>query len=112
MAPQARIRSSAEDRPWIESWSTISGERYGWHRDHRPDYDDGTWQWLEQAAGPDILLDGTIADGETIDLGGIAVEIVALPGHSPGHVGVAHHDSGTLIMMDAVLERGAGHDLL
>jgi glyoxylase-like metal-dependent hydrolase (beta-lactamase superfamily II) len=106
VAPQARIRSSAEDRPWIESWSMISRERYGWYRGHRLDYDDGTWQWLEQAAGPDTPLDGTIADGETIDLGGIAVEIVALPGHSPGHVGVAHHDSGTLIMMDAVLERG------
>ena len=93
VAPQARIRSSAEDRPWIESWSMISRERYGWYRGHRLDYDDGTWQWLEQAAGPDTPLDGTVADGETIDLGGIVVEIVALPGHSPGHVGVAHHDS-------------------
>ena len=74
----------------------ISRERYGWYRGHRLDDHDGTWQWLEQAAGPDTLLDGTIADGETIDLGGIAVEIVALPGHSSGHVGVAHHDPGPL----------------
>ena len=106
VAPNARIRSSAEDRPWIESWSAISRERYGWYRGHRLDYDDGTWQWLEQAAGPDTPLDGTIADGETLDLGGITVEILALPGHSPGHLGVAHHDSRTLIVMDAVLERG------
>ncbi|HEY7603225.1 MAG TPA: MBL fold metallo-hydrolase [Gaiellaceae bacterium] len=106
VAPQARIRSSGEDRPWIEYWSTISRERYGWYRRHRLDYDDGTWQWLEEAAGHDTPLDGTIADGETIELGGIAVEIVALPGHSPGHLGVVHHDSRTAVVMDAVLERG------
>ena len=105
-APQARIRSSVEDRPWIESWPVISRERYGWYRAHGLDYDEGTWQWLEEAAGPDTPLDGTVADGETIDLGGMTVEIVALPGHSPGHIGIAHHESGTLIVMDAVLERG------
>jgi glyoxylase-like metal-dependent hydrolase (beta-lactamase superfamily II) len=105
-APGARIRSSVEDRPWIESWPVISRERYGWYRGHGLDYDDGTWQWLEQAAGPDTPIDGTVADGETIHLGGITVEVVALPGHSPGHIGVAHHESGTLIVMDAVLERG------
>jgi glyoxylase-like metal-dependent hydrolase (beta-lactamase superfamily II) len=105
-APQARIRSSAEDRPWIESWSVISRDRYGWYRAHRIDYDDATWEWLERAAGPDTPLDGTVTDGERIALGGISVEILALPGHSPGHVGVAHHDSGTMIVMDAVLERG------
>jgi glyoxylase-like metal-dependent hydrolase (beta-lactamase superfamily II) len=105
-APRACIRSAAEDRPWIESWSLISRERYGWYRGHRIDYDDATWEWLERAAGPDTRIDGTITDGETIDLGGIVVEILALPGHSPGHVGVAHHDSGTMIVMDAVLERG------
>jgi glyoxylase-like metal-dependent hydrolase (beta-lactamase superfamily II) len=106
VAPRAQIRSSAADRPWIESWSVISRERYGWYRGHRLDYDEGTWQWLEQAAGPDTPLDGTVVDAETIDLGGITVEVVALPGHSPGHVGVAHHESRTLIVMDAVLERG------
>ena len=42
----------------------------------------------------------------SIDLGGIEVEIVALPGHSPGHLGVVHRPSGTAIVMDAVMERG------
>jgi glyoxylase-like metal-dependent hydrolase (beta-lactamase superfamily II) len=105
-APQARIRASAADRPWIESWEVIARERYGWYRRHGLDYDDGTWTWLQEAAGPDTPLDGTVADGEILDLGGIAVEIAALPGHSPGHLGVLHHESGTAIVMDAVLERG------
>ena len=34
------------------------------------------------------------------------MEIVALPGHSPGHLGVLHRPSNTAIVMDAVLERG------
>ena len=106
VAPDAQIRSGPQDRAWIESWQTISAERYGWYRGHGLDYDDATWQWLENAAGPDTPIDGTVADGETVDLGGTGVEVVALPGHSPGHFGVVHHDSGTAIVMDAVLERG------
>jgi glyoxylase-like metal-dependent hydrolase (beta-lactamase superfamily II) len=105
-APAARIRSGPEDRRWIESWAAISAERYGWYRRHGLDYDEATWQWLETAAGPDTSLDGTVADGEMMDLGGITLEVLALPGHSPGHVGVVHHESRTAIVMDAVLERG------
>lgn len=106
VAPQARIRSGATDRPWIESWQAIAADRYGWYRAHGLDYDEATWQWLQNAAGPDTPLDGTVADGEILDLGGISVEIVALPGHSPGHLGVVDHESRTAIVMDAVLERG------
>ncbi len=106
VAPQARIRASDHDRRWIESWAVISRERYGWYRRHGLDYDDATWTWLENAAGPDTALDGTVEDAEAIDLGGIEVEVVALPGHSPGHVGVVHRESGTAIVMDAVLGRG------
>jgi glyoxylase-like metal-dependent hydrolase (beta-lactamase superfamily II) len=106
VAPQARIRSSAQDRPWIESWGEISRDRYGWYRGHGLDYDDATWEWLENAAGPDTPIDGTVSDGERLDLGGIAVDVLALPGHSPGHLGVLHRESGTAIVMDAVLERG------
>jgi glyoxylase-like metal-dependent hydrolase (beta-lactamase superfamily II) len=106
VAPQARIRASALDRPWIESWQAISRERYGWYRGHGLDYDEATWAWLENAAGPDTPIDGTVADGEELVLGGIEVEVVGLPGHSPGHLGVVHRGSRTAIVMDAVLERG------
>jgi glyoxylase-like metal-dependent hydrolase (beta-lactamase superfamily II) len=106
VAPDARIRAAAQDRPWIESWQAISRDRYGWYRGHGLDYDAATWRWLEDAAGPDTPLDGTVSDGDTIDLGGITVEVVAVPGHSPGHLGIVHHESRTAIVMDAVLERG------
>jgi glyoxylase-like metal-dependent hydrolase (beta-lactamase superfamily II) len=106
LAPRARIRAHELDRPLIESWAVIERERYGWYRRFGLDYDDATWAWLRAAAGPDTPIDGTVSDGEALDLGGIEVEIVALPGHSPGHVGVLHRESGTAIVMDAVLERG------
>ena len=106
VAPQARIRASAHDRAWLESWGVISRERYGWYRGYGLDYDEATWAWLENAAGPDTPLDGDVAGGEVLHLGGIAVEVLGLPGHSPGHLGVLHRESGTAIVMDAVLERG------
>jgi len=106
LAPAASIRAHELDRPLIESWATIERERYGWYRRHGLDYDEATWAWLRGAAGPDTPLDGTVADGERLELGGISVEIVSLPGHSNGHLGVWHAESRTAIVMDAVLERG------
>lgn len=115
VAPNARIRASSHDRGWLERWAVIARERYGWYRRFDLDYDEATWTWLEGAAGPDTPLDGTLRAGESLDLGGIEVEVLALPGHSPGHVGVVHRPSGTAIVMDAVLERGlytTGGDLI
>lgn len=106
LLPNARIRAAAEDRRLLERWAVIGAERYGWYRQHGLDYDPGTFAWLRAAAGPDTPIDGVVVDGEVIDLGGIAVKVVALPGHSPGHVGVWHEGSRTAIVMDAVLERG------
>ena len=106
LAPRARIVAHELDRPLIESWRAAAAERYGWYRQHGLDYDEATWQWLENAAGPDTRLDGTIAPGEALDLGGVSVEILPLPGHSPGHLGVLERSTGTAIVMDAVLERG------
>jgi glyoxylase-like metal-dependent hydrolase (beta-lactamase superfamily II) len=106
VAPRAVIRASAHDRGWLESWAAIARERYGWYRGHGLDYDEATWAWLESAAGPDTPIDGTVAGGDVLDLGGAQVEILALPGHSPGHLGVLHRESATAIVMDAVLGRG------
>jgi glyoxylase-like metal-dependent hydrolase (beta-lactamase superfamily II) len=106
LAPRAQIRADTLDRAQIESWDLIARERYGWYRQHGLDYDDATWAWLHASAGPDTPIDGKIADGDVLDLGGITVEILALPGHSAGHLGVWHAPSGTAIVMDAVMERG------
>ena len=106
LLPRASIRASAADRRLLESWEIIGAERYGWYRQHGIDYDPDTFAWLRNAAGPDTPIDGTVEGGDIIDLGGISMEVLALPGHSLGHIGVWHGDTGTAIVMDAVLERG------
>jgi glyoxylase-like metal-dependent hydrolase (beta-lactamase superfamily II) len=106
LAPDARLRAHALDRPLIESWQRIAGERYGWYRHHGLDYDPDTWAWLENAAGPDTPLDGELEPGERIDLGGVELEVLHLPGHSAGHVGLFDAASGTAIVSDAVMGRG------
>lgn len=100
------IRSHPLDRPLIESWERIATERYGWYGPHGVDYPEETWTWLRDAAGPDTALDGTLADGERIELGGIAVEVLHLPGHSLGHVGLFEPATRTAIVSDAVMGYG------
>lgn len=45
---------------------------------------------------------GAVADGDTLDLGGRTLEVVHLPGHSPGHVGALDRDAGVLYGGDVV----------
>ncbi len=104
LAPQARIRSGAADRPLIESWQRIGSERYGWYPQHGLAYDEATMQWLQDAAGPDTELDGVLREGEELSAGGATLRVLELPGHTPGHLGFAVED--TVIVVDALLESG------
>lgn len=106
LRPELPIRAHPLDRPLIESWERIAAERYGWYRPHGIDYPAETWAWLAEAAGADTALDGTVSDGERIELGGIAVEVVHLPGHSLGHIGLFEPASRTAIISDAVMGYG------
>ena len=47
---------------------------------------------------------GLVEDGDMIDLGDWQAEVLHLPGHSPGQVGLFHHDSGTLFGADAIYD--------
>lgn len=47
---------------------------------------------------------GLVSDGDVIDLGDWQGEVLHLPGHSPGQVGLFHHDSGTLFGADAIYD--------
>lgn len=104
LAPQARIRCGAADRPLIESWQRIGSERYGWYPRHGLAYDEATMRWLQDAAGPDTALDGVLREGEVLSAGGPALRVLELPGHTPGHLGFAVEDC--VIVVDALLERG------
>ena len=51
---------------------------------------------------PDVLLAG----GETVELAGIAFEVLAVPGHSPAHL--AYHSDGCLFSGDVLFAGSVG----
>jgi glyoxylase-like metal-dependent hydrolase (beta-lactamase superfamily II) len=51
---------------------------------------------------PDVLLAG----GETIEVAGISFEVVAVPGHSPGHL--AYYADGALLSGDVLFQNSVG----
>jgi hydroxyacylglutathione hydrolase len=51
---------------------------------------------------PDVLLDG----GETIDVAGIAFDVLSVPGHSPAHL--AYHADGSLFSGDVLFAGSVG----
>jgi hydroxyacylglutathione hydrolase len=51
---------------------------------------------------PDTLLAG----GETIEVAGISFEVLAVPGHSPGHI--AYHADGVLLSGDVLFAGSVG----
>jgi glyoxylase-like metal-dependent hydrolase (beta-lactamase superfamily II) len=48
-------------------------------------------------------------DAEELDLGGIVFDVLRLPGHTPGHIGLYQRDARLAITGDAVLSKKAFH---
>jgi glyoxylase-like metal-dependent hydrolase (beta-lactamase superfamily II) len=97
----------AADVPWIEDRERILRERYGWYAAHDVDYAPEVKDWLRDAMGPDVQVDLRLVGGEAFRLGPeLVVEVLHLPGHSPGHVGLWEPSSATAIITDAALGSG------
>lgn len=47
---------------------------------------------------------GLLAEGDIVDLGDWRAEVLHLPGHAPGQIGLWHADSGTLFGADAIYD--------
>jgi glyoxylase-like metal-dependent hydrolase (beta-lactamase superfamily II) len=106
-APRAVFCAHSADVPWIEDRERILRERYGWYATHDVDYSPEEKDWLREAMGPNVPLDMRLSGNETFRLGPeLAVQVLHLPGHSPGHVGLWEPASGTAIITDAALGRG------
>jgi glyoxylase-like metal-dependent hydrolase (beta-lactamase superfamily II) len=108
-APRAIFCAHVADCDWIGDRERILRERYGWYAAHGPDadYDADTKDWLRNAMGPDVPIDLHLVGGEVLRLGPrLSVEILHLPGHSLGHVGLWDAVSKSAIITDATL--GAG----
>lgn len=106
-APNAVFLAHRLDAAWIESAETILRERYGWYEAHGLAYPPDVLSWLAAAMGPDSPVDVRLGGGEQIRLGPqLVVEVLHLPGHTPGHLGLWDPASRTAIVLDAVMGRG------
>lgn len=106
-APRAVLCAHAADVPWIEDRERILRERYGWYAVEGVDYSPDVKEWLRDAMGPDVPVNLRLSGGEVFRLGpSLSVEVLHLPGHTPGHLGLWDAASRTAIITDAVL--GAG----
>jgi hydroxyacylglutathione hydrolase len=52
--------------------------------------------------------DHTVAGGETLELGGFAIDVIFTPGHSPGHVTYAIAEEGALFSGDVLFQGSVG----
>jgi glyoxylase-like metal-dependent hydrolase (beta-lactamase superfamily II) len=108
-APNAIFCASALDVPIITNRERAMIERYGWYAEHGEDadYDADIKGLLADGMGPDTSIDLELTGGEWFRLGpNLTVQILNLPGHSPGHLGVWEPASRTAIVIDAVLGQG------
>jgi len=108
-APRAIFCASAIDTPIITDRTRAMIERYGWYAEHGPaaDYDADTKALLAGGMGDDTPIDIELTGGEWFRLGSkLRVQILTLPGHSAGHLGLWHAETRTAIVIDAVLGQG------
>ncbi|MCW5854074.1 MAG: MBL fold metallo-hydrolase [Anaerolineae bacterium] len=67
------------------------------------------WAAAGDAAQLPTSPDRRLAEGDTVDLGGgLAFQVVALPGHSAGHIGLYEPTRRLLIAADALQGKGSG----
>jgi glyoxylase-like metal-dependent hydrolase (beta-lactamase superfamily II) len=106
-APDAHLLCGEADREWIESNARMLAENYLWYEAYGcgPSPDDVAF--LTRELGGDAPVDIGLTGGETLRLGpDWRVEVLALPGHTPGHLGLWDARSGAAIIIDAALADG------
>jgi glyoxylase-like metal-dependent hydrolase (beta-lactamase superfamily II) len=105
--PRARFACHAADRAWIESSEAMLSGNYLWYGAYGfgPSEDDRVF--LTAELDGDAPIDDELAGGDTLDLGGgWVLDVLHLPGHTPGHIGLWDRRSGSALVIDAILDRG------
>jgi glyoxylase-like metal-dependent hydrolase (beta-lactamase superfamily II) len=103
--PDAVFACHELDRRWVESNETLVRENLGWHAAYGfPPMDTG--ELLASMSG-DSPVDVGLSGGETIRLtADRIVEVLHLPGHTHGHIGLWDEHTRAAIIIDAVLADG------
>lgn len=104
LAPQALMGCGAADREQVESPEAIWKLRYDAYREkHRHFYPDGVKAAVFACLGQAQKMDVVFSEGDKITLApDRQVEVVHLPGHSHGHLGVFDRKHGILLGGDAI----------
>jgi len=116
--PNALLACHELDRRWIESNDAILAENYSWQAPYDIDVpDDDSRREILADLGGDAPIDFGLRGGETIRLGpGWRLEVLHLPGHTFGHIGLWDPDDRVAIIIDAALSDGiydrAGNKLI
>jgi len=106
-APRARLLCGEADRAWIESNAAMMAGNYRWYEPYGFGPSPEDVAFLERELGGDAPVDVGLRGGETLRLGpDRRLEVLALPGHTPGHLGLWDPPTGTAIVIDAVLSDG------
>lgn len=103
--PRALLACPEADRRWIESNAAMLAENYMWHAPYGLEQPDE--QALLDDLGGDAPVDLTLRGGESIRLGaGRRFEVLHLPGHTSGHIGLWDPTARVAITIDAALGDG------
>lgn len=102
--PSARLYCGEADRVQIESPDRLIALRYDkYRREHGIFYDDATRQAIRRELGESQAVDRVFRGGERLPLDdGRELEILHLPGHSRGHLGILDLKHRTLFGGDAI----------
>jgi glyoxylase-like metal-dependent hydrolase (beta-lactamase superfamily II) len=106
-SPRTRISCGERDRRWVESNEAILAENYRWFEPYGFTLGPDVLEFIARELGGDAPVDLGLRGGETLRLGrDQRWEVLALPGHTLGHMGLWHAGERTAIIIDAVLHRG------
>lgn len=101
--PHVELLAHRLDRELTEDVQRLIDERYGEFRE-TDGFDDPpeTTDYLRSVSDL-VPLDRALEGGERFDLGGRSVEVLHVPGHSPGHVAVHDAANRAVLIGDATL---------
>ena len=107
MHPSLWFSCGEADRAWIENNELMIAEIYHWSEPYGFGPDEESKEWISTELGGDSPIDAGLRGGETIRLGpDRRIEVLHLPGHTPGHLGFWDEKNGAAIIIDAALETG------
>jgi glyoxylase-like metal-dependent hydrolase (beta-lactamase superfamily II) len=107
MHPALWFTCGEPDRAYVENNEVMIAEIYRWSEPYGFGPDGDSLEWIRRELGGDTPVDAGLRGGETMRLEPERrIEILHLPGHTPGHLGIWDPKNGAAIIIDAALETG------